>query len=206
MLSAFGGSLHPGIREGISGVGESHSVDKTRHYRCLSALYHVRSIAPRVNSSWHERCWKRCRNCLPKDSINRKSKYLAPRERFLACPRKPKTVQGAGDLKAIVEPIPHRQVSILSRQNDLGAEPVGGNRNRLAQRLKNLRKRIAYLGFGDKGHFVGRNVNALDPTERFHLADEWLIDRVPPKIANACKIRSADGPTSHQMVRHRDYR
>src|SRR5689334_18088863 len=91
--------------------------------------------------------------------------------------------QGRRVLNAIVEPdLPH-QIAVLSRQNRPGAEPVRGCRNRSAQRLKWFRHRAAYLCFGDERIIVRRNVNSLDPTMRFDLANERLVQRAPPEEA-----------------------
>src|SRR5829696_8878392 len=72
--------------------------------------------------------------------------------------------------------------------------------------MKSRRHWTTYLCFGEKRNIARRNSRSLDAAVRFDFTNERFVARVPPGEAHRRETRSLNGPTSHQVVRHTNYR
>src|SRR5215475_6505481 len=185
MLSALRGSLLPFIRTETLrvriGIGDAQ--------RGLCTLGHIRTV-------------RRSAERLPKDCVDGKAENFAPSECLVTGTANMKAAERFGDLKAVVEPIAHREVAHLAGQDHFSADPLRRGSSRQSQRMKNFRRRIANFSFGNDGNVVSRDVEAVYPAERFDLADEWLIERVFPNITEACKARCLHAAATRQLICH----
>src|SRR5262249_19171331 len=176
MLSALRGSLLPFIRTETLrvriGIGDAQ--------RGLCTLGHIRTVRRGEDAVGCERSRKRSAERLPKDCVDGKAENFAPSECLVTGTANMKAAERFGDLKAVVEPIAHREVAHLAGQDHFSADPLRRGSSRQSQRMKNFRRRIANFSFGNDGNVVSRDVEAVYPAERFDLADEWLIERVFP--------------------------
>src|SRR5262249_19936645 len=92
-----------------------HSILQARSQRGLRAPGCERTIRRCVDCGWRERRGKSRLSRPPKDAIDGKPENLAPGESFFACPAEAKMTQRGRNLKAVIEPVAHHHVAVLSR-------------------------------------------------------------------------------------------
>src|SRR6266567_6982303 len=115
MLPALRPGLHPSIRKEALRLGMGGPVTKGRNKRGLSAFRHARTVGGSVDRGWRQRWWKSRANRPPKNRVDWKPENFAPGECLFKRSANAKLAQGCRDLKTVIEPVPHHEVTVHPR-------------------------------------------------------------------------------------------